>query len=209
MLFFYRMLRQKDNKKKWTLRGGGHYLFRSAYRKLWHFSAGMEHNKPKGRGTTTSLPTYFSFVRNWDFNGPCPSNANNRRTCVVQGSEPAKGKQISERSRVWNYSQLKSRLLRLPPYSPRWDCTIYWTLAWFNRTLLYWTVEIRPSWKMPPDPNNKRKIETKLTVSVVSERIDGLLFELGILLTHVEWKLFYYWMRWITKCNPEWEYFFV
>ncbi len=29
------------------------------------------------------------------------------------------------RSRVWNYSQLKSRLLRLPPYSPRWDCTIY------------------------------------------------------------------------------------
>jgi hypothetical protein len=62
---------------------------------------------------------------------------------------------------------------------------------------------------MPPDPNNKRKIETKLTVSVVSERIDGLLFELGILLTHVEWKLFYYWMRWITKCNPEWEYFFV
>jgi hypothetical protein len=44
---------------------------------------------------------------------------------------------------------------------------------------------------MPPDPNNKRKIETKLTVSVVSERIDGLLFELGILLTHVEWKLFF------------------
>lgn len=33
---------------------------------------------------------------------------------MVQGSEPAKGKQISERSRVWNYSQLKSRLLRLP-----------------------------------------------------------------------------------------------
>jgi hypothetical protein len=45
---------------------------------------------------------------------------------------------------------------------------------------------------MPPDPNNKRKIETKLTVSVVSERIDGLLFELGILLTHVEWNLFYF-----------------
>lgn len=35
----------------------------------------------------------------------------------------------------------------------------------------------------------------ELTVSVVSERIDGLLFELGILLPHVEKIL---WMPWIT-----------
>lgn len=86
----------------------------------------LEWNTTNQKGVEQQPPSpLISFVRNWDFNGPCPSNANNRRTCVVQGSEPAKGKQISERSRVWNYSQLKSRLLRLPPYSPRWDCTIY------------------------------------------------------------------------------------
>ena len=39
---------------------------------------------------------------------------------------------------------------------------------------------------MTKENKNNKIIDMELTIGVVSERIDGLLFELGILLTHVE-----------------------